>query len=70
MSKRLDSITQQRLDKLQRLRDRGIDPYPNRYRRTHTAQEAKDLFEQGEVGANSVLRLAGRIVAHRSMGKA
>ena len=70
MSKRLDSITQQRLDKLQRLRDCGIDPYPNRYRRTHTAQEAKELFEQGKVGANSVLSLAGRIVAHRSMGKA
>ena len=70
MGKRLASITEQRLDKLQRLRARGINPYPNRYHRTHTAQEAKALFEQGKVAADSVLRLAGRIVAHRSMGKA
>ena len=70
MSKRLASITEQRLDKLQRLRARGINPYPNRYHRTHTAQEAKALFEQGKIAADSVLSLAGRIVAHRSMGKA
>jgi lysyl-tRNA synthetase class 2 len=70
LGKRLASITEQRLDKLQRLRARGINPYPNRYHRTHTAQEAKALFEQGKVAADSVLRLAGRIVAHRSMGKA
>ena len=70
MSKRLDHIAQQRLDKLQRLRGCGIDPYPNRYRRTHTAQEAKELFEQGVVAPGLVLNLAGRIVAHRSMGKA
>jgi len=70
MGKRLASITQQRLDKLQRLRARGINPYPNCYHRTHATQEAKALFEQGKVAADSVLRLAGRIVAHRSMGKA
>ncbi len=64
---RLDSITQQRLDKLQRLRSRGVDPYPNRCRRTHTIEEAIALFEQG--GAASSLNLAGRIVAQRDMGK-
>ena len=67
---RLEVISQQRLDKLQGLRARGIDPYPNRYRRTHTAQQAREVFEQGEIGEDVVLRLAGRIVAHRGMGKA
>lgn len=67
MSKRLDDITQQRLDKLARLRTRGIDPYPNRYHRTHTTKEAIALFEQD--GSASNLRLAGRILAHRNMGK-
>jgi lysyl-tRNA synthetase class 2 len=70
MSKRLEGITQQRLDKLQALRERSVNPYPNRYRRTHTVQQAKDLFEQGKVAADLVLSLAGRIVAQRGMGKA
>jgi lysyl-tRNA synthetase class 2 len=70
MSRRLEGITQQRLDKLQALRERGVNPYPNRYHRTHTVQQARDLFEQGKVTADSVLSLAGRIVAQRGMGKA
>ncbi len=69
MGKRLEIITRQRLDKVRRLRERGIDPYPNTYRRTHTAREARDLFESGgqTVGPVSV---AGRITALRHMGKA
>src|SRR4030042_6992665 len=67
MSDRLEKITQQRLDKLQRLRARGINPYPNSYHRTHTIGEAIALFEQAK--AISTLRLTGRIVAHRNMGK-
>ena len=70
MSKRLEDITQRRLDKLQRLRSQGINPYPHRYRRTHTAQGAKDSFEQGEITADSEVNLAGRIMAQRGMGKA
>ena len=70
MSRRLEGITQQRLDKLQALRERGINPYPNRYHRTHAVQQARDLFEQGKVTADAVLSLAGRIVAQRGMGKA
>jgi len=70
MSDRLGDITQQRLDKLGRLRDRGINPYPNSYRRTHTAQEAKDLFEKGQISDDSLVSLAGRVVAQRGMGKA
>ncbi|MCX5991175.1 MAG: lysine--tRNA ligase [Chloroflexi bacterium] len=70
MTKRLESITQQRLDKLQRLRERGINPYPNRYHRTHTAQQAKGLCEQNALTAGLAVSLAGRIVAHRNMGKA
>ncbi|MFC1924470.1 lysine--tRNA ligase [Chloroflexota bacterium] len=67
MSKRLDDINQQRLDKLDRLRTQGIEPYPNRYHRTHTIREALALFEQD--GSASNLKLAGRILAHRRMGK-
>jgi len=68
MTTRLEQITQQRLDKIKRLRSQGIDPYPNRYDRTHSIGGAIALFEQNEEASS--LKLAGRIVAHRSMGKA
>jgi lysyl-tRNA synthetase class 2 len=70
MGKRLDIITQQRLEKVQKLRERGINPYPNAYHRTHTAQEAKTLFEGGGIDPASVVSVAGRITALRHMGKA
>lgn len=66
MSGRLEDITVQRLEKLQRLRSSGINPYPNTYHRSHTTQEAKDTFDQGVISVS----LAGRVVAQRSMGKA
>ena len=64
---RIDDIVQHRLDKLRRIRQQGIDPYPHRYHRTHTAQEAVALFERGD---STPVSLAGRIVASRAMGKA
>ncbi|HKP51021.1 MAG TPA: hypothetical protein VJ183_00050, partial [Chloroflexia bacterium] len=52
----------QRLAKLQELRAAGIDPYPPRSHRTHTAAEAIAAFEQWEAAQttddtpNSALR--------------
>ncbi len=66
---RLETITKRRLNKLDRIRARGIDPYPHRYHRSHTTQEAIALFEQGSA-SGLWLNLAGRIIAHRAMGKA
>ncbi len=77
----LDRITEQRKEKLARLRDGGIDPYPPRYHRTQTTKEAVAVLEQHEasIGANVSVKdltdgnpsvtLAGRITARRSMGK-
>lgn len=70
MGKRLEIITQQRLEKVRKLRDRGINPYPNSYRRTHTAQDARALFESGAAGPETVVSIAGRVTALRHMGKA
>jgi len=47
-----------------RLRERGIDPYPHRFERSHTIAEALQL----PVGQPA--RLAGRLVGLRRMGKA
>ncbi|MCL5026244.1 MAG: lysine--tRNA ligase [Chloroflexi bacterium] len=62
-----DDLRGQRLQKLLRLVEQGVDPYPPRFQRTHTAAEARLAFEQGGAGEVS---LAGRIVSMRIMGKA
>jgi lysyl-tRNA synthetase class 2 len=58
-----------RLEKLQRLRTLGVEPYPYRFRPTHRAAE---LIEQGDalVAGGAAVALAGRVVARRDMGKA
>ncbi|MEK7777362.1 MAG: amino acid--tRNA ligase-related protein, partial [Chloroflexota bacterium] len=63
------------MEKLQRLQDQGIDPYPPRYRRSHTNEEAVALFQDTEArqgpGARSEdVAVAGRVIALRLMGKA
>jgi len=68
MSSRLERITEQRLESLNRLRTRGMDPYPHSYRVTHTVREAMAVFEQQGEGAEGIA-LAGRVMARRSMGK-
>jgi len=72
MADRKEALTEQRLTKLTRIRSRNVDPYPHRYRRTHTTQEAVAVFQDGEgsSGEPPRVRVAGRIVAYRSMGKA
>ena len=77
MSEPENQLINVRLEKLQRLRDAGIDPYPHRYDRTHTSRQAVDLLEQaeaehdgeGEARAETV-SVGGRIVRYRGMGRA
>lgn len=71
MTSRIDRITEPRREKLNRLRARGINPYPNRYHRTHTTEQAVALLKQVEAGStqSSELSVAGRITARRLMGK-
>ena len=71
MTSRLDRIAQQRRQKLDRIRARGINPYPHRYHRSHTAQQAIVLLEQQEKGSapKDLVNVAGRITARRLMGK-
>ena len=64
-----------RLQKLARLRAKGIDPYPHRFDRTHTSQQAISYFasEEERNGAGTRtddVAVAGRIVALRDMGGA
>ncbi len=57
-----------RLAKLERLRERGIDPYPRRVIRTQTAAEARALFE-ADPESGSRVAVAGRIMTIRGMGR-
>jgi len=73
MSSREEELYQERLAKLERLRRRGIDPYPARYRRTHTSLQAAAAFEAWEAspeGTAPLVSVAGRIAALRKMGRA
>ena len=71
MTSRLDHIAQQRLEKLNRIRGRGIEPYPRSYQRSHTTQEAVALLKRNEesLTEEKEVRVAGRIMAIRRMGK-
>ncbi|HEX6745947.1 MAG TPA: lysine--tRNA ligase [Longimicrobium sp.] len=72
-----DRVMADRLAKLERLRERGIEPYAYRYESTHAAADAVALFKRWEEakgdaagdGPEEVVRLAGRIVSKRVMGK-
>jgi lysyl-tRNA synthetase class 2 len=72
MSQNYSSLELNRLEKLRRLRQRGMEPYPTRAERTHTSQQAIQAFESAEASEQSekvVVTLAGRIRSMRPMGK-
>ena len=63
----LNQIIQFRLEKLQKLRDGGINPYPYNFKQTHFSNEIKQNFDSLE---NKDVVIAGRIMSMRKMGKA
>ena len=58
------SLLAQRKAKLAALRSRGIDPFKNKFAPRETCAEARARYAEGREVA-----LAGRITAHRDMGK-
>jgi lysyl-tRNA synthetase class 2 len=68
----LSELEQQRLEKSNRLRARGVEPYPHRAERTHSAAEALAAFVAVEAeGVTPQVTVVGRIVGGmREMGKA
>jgi lysyl-tRNA synthetase, class II len=71
MTSRLDSITRERLDKLSRLKQLGIEAYPNTFRRSHSCLEAVKILEASEKAGSDApeVTVAGRLVSRRGMGK-
>jgi lysyl-tRNA synthetase class 2 len=68
MSWQPNHLEQQRLEKLTRLEEAGIEPYPLRSERTHTTTEALAAFESNPE-TDITVTVAGRLVSMRDMGK-
>jgi lysyl-tRNA synthetase, class II len=70
----MDDLTAQRVAKLDQLRAMGVDPYPTRAERSHSAAEAIAVvaaLPEGQTEATGLtVDVAGRIVAKRDQGKA
>ena len=63
-NKSLEQIIKARLEKLNKIRELGINPYPYEFKCTHSASDIKEDI----IGKN--VSIAGRIMSLRNMGKA
>jgi lysyl-tRNA synthetase class 2 len=63
----INDLVVQRIEKVKALRAKGINPYPIRFKRTHTAAQIKETFSEGQ---ELQVKAAGRIKSKRVMGKA
>ena len=65
--KNLQKIIAHRLEKLAMIRQAGHNPYAYNYDKTH---EIQDLIEEDSESIGNKVKVAGRIVSQRKMGKA
>ena len=66
----LTELEKNRLAKVQRLREAGVDPYPPRSHRTHTCAQALQAFESAGPSQTVEATVVGRLRSSRAMGKA
>jgi lysyl-tRNA synthetase class 2 len=64
MSEETNSLIEQRKAKLAALRGKGIDPFKNKFAPTEKCAEARANYGEGRE-----VSVAGRVTAHRDMGK-
>jgi lysyl-tRNA synthetase class 2 len=71
MADRGDELERQRLAKVDALRDAGVDPYPVRFDRTHTAKQIHSKYDEltPETETGEVAAVAGRLMLKRPQGK-
>jgi lysyl-tRNA synthetase class 2 len=65
-------LEKNRLEKMRRLREKGMEPYPTKTQRTHTSREVIEVFEKNESKESAgtiTATLVGRIRSMRPMGK-
>lgn len=64
-----NALIEQRKAKLAALRAKGINPFMNKFTPSIGCGAAREKFEQGELAEGASVAIAGRITAHRDMGK-
>ncbi|MGC8991674.1 MAG: lysine--tRNA ligase, partial [Verrucomicrobiia bacterium] len=64
-----NALIEQRKAKLAALRARGIDPFANKFKPDIGCGEARAKLQDGSLAEGAPVAVAGRIVAHRDMGK-
>jgi lysyl-tRNA synthetase class 2 len=69
MTAEMSELERVRLEKLQRLREAGMEPFPARVERTHTTKEAITAFESTPDDQELVAVVTGRLRSMRKMGK-
>ena len=65
--KSLQQIIDFRIEKLNKLKEDGVNPYPTKYEPTHFSESIKSNYNELE---GKTVKVAGRIMAIRKMGKA
>lgn len=58
-----------RIRKLNELREKGVEPFPYEFKRTHTVAAALADFEKASVDASKTVKVAGRLHTRRDFGK-
>src|SRR3989344_2598584 len=66
MSERLEDVIKIRREKLERIKQAGLEPYPSSVNRTHTNKQALDDFD---ALVDKSITVVGRIRSWRDMGK-
>ncbi len=72
MTRTYSPLEQVRLEKIHKLREMGIEPYPARVERTHTTAQALQALEEAERSGQEQgpeVTVAGRLRSIREMGK-
>ena len=64
-----NSLIEQRRAKLAALQERGINPFMNKFTPDIGCGEARTKFETGGMAEGAPVAIAGRLTAHRDMGK-
>ena len=68
MEQELSELLRVRREKLQKLKESGINPYPYKFDRTHLSSEILDEFDSLS-SSESIIRAAGRLVSWCGHGK-
>ncbi|TVP75190.1 MAG: lysine--tRNA ligase, partial [Gemmatimonadales bacterium] len=76
MTEELSQVLKVRREKLERIREEGIEPFPWSFRRTHLSADVLESHQEAEAegavpegGDSDTVRVAGRVLSWRGHGK-